>query len=230
MATTLFMLNPTDASISGYDSHTMGTSRGAGLNAYSGDTSASGNHIELITVGSATPKCWIYQVNAVTISGTISFNWWGNELTMADNVGFACRIARYDSSGTFVSDIVANANANHADGVELSLSAALRTWSATPTSTSLSSGDYIVAIPHGDAVGTMGAGQYTFDVGAASAGVDGDSFITFTESVTEFTQEDRPPRFTPYPQLLAHAEAYRPRRKFTFLDGLWRPDRRLVPA
>lgn len=186
MATTLFMYShgsnfgPGGGASSGWK---MDTVRDVGSLSATMNTTASGNHI-LIT---SNPKTWWFQVNAVTISGSISFNWWGLEDAMTTNARLACRIARTDSSGTEISDVVANANANHPDGVELGTASALMTWSATPTSTSFNAGDWIKVEPHADAIGTMAAGTVTLNLGGTTGGVSGDTFITFTETITVFS-------------------------------------------
>lgn len=200
MATTLYLRLESESS-SPITSHTfedqLATTRGGGVSSQTVTTTASGNHIE-------TPSWWIYRVNAVTISGTITFNFWGLESAMTVNAGLACVISRYDGSGNFVSDVVAQGNANHADGVELGTSAAVMAWTATPTSTSFADGDWIVVKPHVDAVGTMGSGAVDFNYGGSTGGSNGDSFVTFTETIEAYTPADRVPRFTPYPQLLPH--------------------------
>jgi hypothetical protein len=51
----------------------------------------------------------------------------------------------------------------------------------------------------------MGAGQTaTLYYAGTSGGASGDSFLTFTQTLTEFSAVERVPRFTSYPQLLAH--------------------------
>jgi hypothetical protein len=161
----------------------MSLSRGSAAGLVSSiSTIASGNHREM-------PKRGVFRVNAVTISGTISLNWWGYESDMSANAGFAVAIDRYDGSGAFVSTVVEQANANHADGVELAVGSpgAARSWTATPTSTTFADGDWIRVIFHADAVGTMG-GSYTvsLDGDGPTEAASGDSYVTFTETITEY--------------------------------------------
>lgn len=161
------------------------TVRGNGVNSITTVTTASGNHIALGSTSTLT--VFAYQVQAVTISGSISVNLWGNESANAVNSQFAVVISRYDNQGALVSDCVAQANANHARGTELTTSSLVQTWTVTtPTSTAFAGGDWLIIKPHTDAIGTMGAGSTAFAYDAASGGVSGDAFITFAETVVAF--------------------------------------------
>ena len=181
----------------------LAPSRGVSKTALTVDTTSGGNHIVFATAGT---KCWAIQIEAVTISGTINFNLWGFESNMANNARMAAVVSRYDSAGTFVSDVVANGNANHFDNIEYVVTTPTAcTWSATPTSTTFAAGDWLVLAVHADAIGTMGAAAAgaSFDYNAAVAS-DGDSSVQFTETIVAFTPPAGLPRVNPYPQLLAH--------------------------
>jgi len=203
MATQLFLRNTTPATEPfAFTVRDFSTTRGAaqvGLGELMGDPAV--DH-ELHTTR------WVYRVNAFTCSGTITFNWWGWEVAMADNRGFAAIVARYDNSGSFISDVVAQANANHADGVELAVGSpgAVRNWTATPTSTAFADGDWIVLEVHFDCVGACGGAgaNEIISIDGPTAAASGDSYVTFTENITEFVAVAAVPRSTPYPQLLAH--------------------------
>lgn len=202
MATTLYLTDDptgtTDLSPPSLGDKHLKTVRGAGVTQESITLSSSGNHI----LGA---NSWQYRVNAVTISGTISINWWGNESAMTANAKFAVRISRYDSAGAFVSDVVADSNAAHGDDVEASTTNSAHTWTITPTSTAFSAGDYIRVMWHADAAGTMGTGSLVLRYAGTSASADGDSFVTFNETIEAYTPAaDRVPYATPYPQLLPH--------------------------
>lgn len=147
-----------------------------------GATSVGLNHIEMLDLNSAI---YMRRIAAVTISGSITFAVCGSESAMTTNICMAVRVVRIDNSGTIVSEVVANGNANHASGVECGTSLARQTWSATPTSTTFADGDWIGVIPHGDAVGTMGTGfaKCQYDGDAASTA---DTNLTFTETITEY--------------------------------------------
>jgi hypothetical protein len=118
---------------------------------------------------------------AVTISGTITFNIWAHESSMNANAGAQVVIERLDNKLAVISTVV-----NSEKGTELGTSSAVQNWTAAATSTAFAKGDRIrVRIAFNDAGGTMASGfTLTATVGAASAGVSGDSFVSFTETLT----------------------------------------------
>ena len=155
-----------------------------------------------VQVGNAKHTWW-YQVNAVTISGAITKNFWMSESNMSANVGAQCIIDRCDSAGTFVSTVE-----NSEKGTELPVTTrAAQNWNTgTVTSTNFADGDYIRVRVYGNDIGTMATG-FTFDLsaGGTTAAADGDSYVTFTETIVAYTPPvARVPKSTPYPQLLAH--------------------------
>jgi len=144
-------------------------------------TTAGGNHIELKQVGTAVIH--LYRINAVTISGTVSFSANANEDAMATNARMGCRVVRIaDGTTTIASDVVDNTNAGHPDDVELGTASADMTWTATPTSTAFSAGDWLGVIFHADNIGTMAVGTVSLNVGA-----NVNTFVTFTEAITAFS-------------------------------------------
>lgn len=183
MATQFFLrTDVTGPTVSGYSfTYLLATTRGAGATNVQFNTTASGNHIEV------SSGVWAMQVDAVTISSTITLNLRVNEVAMSVNAQGACRISQYDSSGTFIADVVANANAKHTFGTEMSTSEAAQNWTATPTSTSFSAGDILVIAPHADAIGTMNSGGANIWTDGPTGGASGDSFVTFTETITAFS-------------------------------------------
>lgn len=120
-------------------------------------------------------------LQAVTISGNITFNLWGLESAIQANTGFDVLVERCDSSGNVISTILRSER-----GTELGTSASANNWSAAPTSTTLSLGDRIkVTVFGNDAGGTMASSRtFTLDYGAGT-GVDGDSYVSFTETIAE---------------------------------------------
>lgn len=168
----------------------LSTARGPGLSSQSVNTVAgptAGVQFYL------TPTSYWFRVNAVTVSGAITKNLWMSESNMSANAGPQVIIDRHDSAGTFVSTV-----ANHERGVELPVATrAAQNWNTgTVTSTSFSDGDWIRLRVYINDVGTMASGHSAdFAMGATSAGVDGDSYITFTETITEYTP---PAGYTPY--------------------------------
>ena len=165
-------------------------------------TTASGNHI----VGgddTAATVIWVFQVAAVTISGTVTINFWGRENAMTTNAQHAVIVSRYNSSGTFVSDVIAQGNANHAKGVELGTADAVQNWTATPTSTTFADGDFIGVFYHADAIGTMAVGTCFFNYDGGTGGTNGDAWVQFTETIVAGSPPSRVPYITPMPPLLA---------------------------
>jgi hypothetical protein len=203
MATQLFLgkLNSNDApDLSAYDDHLLKTARdtvsqSAGTSTVTGPTSG-------VSITNVAPHSWWYRVNAVTISGAITKNVWMSESNMSANVGAQVIIDRCDGSGTFISTVE-----NSEKGTELpATTRAAQNWATgTVTSTTFADGDYIrVRVYGNDGGGTMATG-YTFDLstGGTTAAADGDSYVTFTETITEYVAVARVPYSTPYPQLLA---------------------------
>src|SRR4051812_15114008 len=100
MATTLYFTNGAAANLSSDQDNLMSPTPGASFQSASGSTvtgPTSGVSIALNT--------WWYQVNAVTISGTITKNFWMAENNMSANVGAQVVIDRCDSAGTFISTV-----------------------------------------------------------------------------------------------------------------------------
>lgn len=122
--------------------------------------------------------------SAVTIAGTITPNIWALESNASCNCGLRYEVFKWDhtNGGLYSMGISTN------DGVtEFGTSAAVRTApTLTPASTAFAVGDRIaVAIYNDDANAvTEASGQtWTMDYSAAT-GVDGDSYLSFTETLT----------------------------------------------
>lgn len=138
---------------------------------------------QVTSSGTGVPiSWWSNPLNAVTIAGTVTLNVWMAESDMTANVGAQIIIDRVDGSGAFISTIL-----NTEKGTEIPLTTrAAQNWTAAPTSTALVAGDRLRVRVLGNDVGTMASGSsFNSQTGAASAGVDGDSFVTFTETITE---------------------------------------------
>ena len=120
---------------------------------------------------------------AVTISGTITFNLWALESGMNANVAINALIERVGPTGDVVSTVVKTART-----VEVGTSSTVNNFTATPTSTNFARGDRIRIRIFLDDAGTMATGfTGTFSYNANSAGVDGDSYVTFNETFTVAT-------------------------------------------
>lgn len=102
------------------------------------------------------------------------------------------------------------------------------------TSVVAADGDVIVCEVWRDSTIQAMATAYTntafYDGTVEGSASDNAAYLLFANDVAMFTAPARVPYTNPMPQLLAQARAYERRRRFAFLDGLWRPDRRLVPA
>lgn len=137
-----------------------------------------------VQIGGQRQSWWSNPLNAVTIAGSITVNVWMEESDMSANVGAQCTIEWYDGSGATLKGTVLNTE----KGTELPVTTrAAQNWAATPTSSALAAGDRLRVRIWGNDVGTMGSGfTFTLQTGAASGGADGDSYVTFTETITEF--------------------------------------------
>lgn len=165
---------------------------------------SSGGAVTLGKVVGATPSAtwWgfvSFQVNAFTLSGTVTMNLRMRENAMTDNIGAQCIIQRRDASGGFVSEVL-----NSQKGTEFGTTEAAQNWTATPTSTSFSDGDRICVFGMYNAVGAadIAAVGHLF-VDGPTSGASGDSFITFTETITAFTPAVFVPYRNPMPPLIA---------------------------
>ncbi len=130
---------------------------------------------------------WISQALAadVTIAGTITFNVRMQESVSTTNATAQCVIERIDSQGNLQETVV-----NSEFGTEMTTSEAAQNWTASPTSTVFHRGDRIRArVAANDATAlTMGTGTVTFFFDGLS-GATGDSFLTFTETLTFLTTD-----------------------------------------
>lgn len=115
-----------------------------------------------------------------TISGTITLNLWAFELTMNDNIAINAVIEKMDGATGTLTQIAKTARVT-----EVALtSAAVNNFTVTPTSTACKRGDRLRIRVFADDAGTMAAGgSMSFRYNGA-AGVEGDSFVTFTETLT----------------------------------------------
>lgn len=118
-------------------------------------------------------------LRAITISGTITFNLWALESASQANTGLDVLVEHCDQNGNVLSTIVRSEQ-----GTELGTSATARNWTANPTSTALNEGDRIkITVFGNDAGGNMGSARtFTMNYGAGT-GVNGDSYIQFTETL-----------------------------------------------
>lgn len=183
MATTIYLTNAA-SDISGpvEELEARVAVRGAGLSSGAADTATFAVILTRDTTNDVLVTWYTRPLDAVTISGTLTLNVWMSESNMSANVDAGIRIFRTDNSGTDVSTIVTTYR-----GVEVAVTTrAVNNWTASPTSTTLSAGDRLRFEIHGGDTLAQASG-FTFDGswGATSASVDGDTFVTFAETITE---------------------------------------------
>ncbi|MEK9152565.1 MAG: hypothetical protein AAB692_04310, partial [Patescibacteria group bacterium] len=135
------------------------------------------------TDGGANQTWYTDPLNAVTISGNVTFNIRAKESVAQANATVTAELLRADNAGNILSTI---ASVNTGD-TELTTTDAAKNWTKAPTSTALSAGDRLairVHIDDGNGV-TMGNNRSVkMTIGGASAGAAGDSYVQTTEAVT----------------------------------------------
>lgn len=161
--------------------------RGASVGTGTTDTTVAGFGLPLTRDTTSDIELWWYTppLNAVTISGTLTVNFWMSESNMAANVSAAVGVARCGPTGTFIEGITNETGTG--TGVELPIGTrAAQNWTTSPATVSLAAGDRIRIKMIGDGVVAMAGGQtFNGSFGATSASVDGDSWVQFTETITE---------------------------------------------
>lgn len=170
-------------------SHGLYTTRGVGVSNAGNAASVNGPTAGIEAKDTLSSYEWIsFPLDAdTTISGTITANLWGQETNMSANGAINVHIQRLDSQGAIISTI-----ANSARTTELAFAGvnAVNNFTVTPTSTSMNKGDRIRLRVYFDDAGTMATG-FTFNLGynGTTAAVDGDSYISFTETFGFLTAE-----------------------------------------
>jgi hypothetical protein len=161
----------------------LNTSRGAGSVNSTCTTNASTS--VPMNYSSANVTWFTPPLTGVTVSGTITANIRAYESAVQANAGIRIKIERTDTHGTPLSII---AESTFGSPTELTTSDAAKNWSPTTTSTTLSSGDRIKVTLTCVNAGTMGSGQTVYvTFNGASAAAAGDSYVTFTETITTYT-------------------------------------------
>lgn len=205
MATTIYLTNTaSDVSPSGFENLMADVGvRGDGLSTGTADTSSiSAVVLTRDTTGDVLLQWITAPLDAVTISGTVTVNQWWSESNMNANCNPLVRLFRADSSGATISTI---ANIGLSPTSEFAVTTrAVKNWTLTPTSTNISAGErLIIRIGSSNDIGMANGHTFTGSWGATSGGVDGDTFITFTETITEQAVA-HPAHMSSMPQLLAH--------------------------
>ena len=157
--------------------------------------SGTAGHIITKTAG-GTRTIWVSDPlsSGVTISGTITPNLWGLESAAQCNCGARYEVLRWSmATGGISSSLGVSTN----DGVtEWGTAAAVRTApTLTPTSTAFNTGDRIVIIVYnddGNAVAQASGRTWTLDYDAGT-GVDGDTYLSFTETISFSSDSNNAP-------------------------------------
>lgn len=201
MATTFFLTDTaSDLTTSGdldlvfgvgaYITKKLALTRGSGVTSITNVTATSSGVWG--TWKDATPKTLVYitnPLNAFTMVGTansatLNIRALENNAMANSTVGVSAR--QYSSSGTFINNIYLT----QSSGVELGTTETVMSRTSTPNALSFASGDRIVLEMHWiSATGVTAASGFTvtgFYSGTAS-GASGDSFTSFTETITEKT-------------------------------------------
>lgn len=158
------------------------TTRGASATTRTRNTvTGPTNGIEYPGGGGGTPGEYVSPPldQAVTISGTITLNLWASENNMSANVAINCLIQRLNSQLQVVSTIATTARTT-----EVAVTTpGVNNFTVAPTSTNMQKGDRIRVVVFADDAGTMATGFTTsFVRSGPTAGVSGDSYVTFTET------------------------------------------------
>lgn len=167
--------------------------------------SATTGHIVTKTAG-GTKTIWFSAplASGVTISGTITPNLWGLESAAQCNCGARYQILRWSAA---TGGIVSSLGISTDSGVtEWGTSAAVRSAPPlTPTSTALSAGDRIVMVIYnddGNGVTEASGRTWTLDYDAGT-GVDGDTYLSFTEAISFSADSNNAPPLPSTSRLLS---------------------------
>lgn len=188
-AATKIFLRSTSSDLAGYQEALV--TAGAALTTSITNTTSGGTDIQVTVSAGGATVAWISKplVSGFTLSGSVTCNLWGLESATQANASFRCRLYKY--SGSEGAALVTPQSAS-----ELSTSAAVKNFSATPTSTAFAAGDRIVVkvflencgSTSGCPTGTMGASRtVTMNYNAGTGGANGDTWAQINENVTFYT-------------------------------------------
>lgn len=181
MATTLLLRSTSNFGVGSFLDMTVDRSVSAFVTGVVGTTSG-GTDIQWTATNGGAVIEWVSDTVQVpfTLAGTVTFNIWALESANQANAGGRARLFVRDSGGT---ETLVAGPAD--DGTEFGTSAAVRNWTATPTSTAVNAGDRLVVRYYITGVGTMGSGRTcTLHYDGPTASADGDSWVQLTEDIT----------------------------------------------
>jgi hypothetical protein len=183
VATTLYPTS-TASDLGGAGQKALSASRGLASTSAVTNTTASGTNIQVTDTAGGQVLTWFsVQVQAVTISGTVTVNVRGKESANTANAGAGILIERCDALGNVISAILNDVTVPSTI-TEYSTSDAAKNGTYTPTSTALADGDRIKMTLKVRNAGTMGGSQtVTNTYSGPTAAAAGDTFVTFTETI-----------------------------------------------
>lgn len=160
----------------------QGTGSVAMLKRAAASTLAAAGTVEAsATVGAAL--FWVsLRINAITIAGTVTANIRALESAIAANYGVGCKV--YKISG----NAIAAAFAQGSNLTEIGTAEAASSIALTPTSTVFATGDRIGVLFFFVGVGTSAAAQTARMFWNGAAGASGDTFLSFTETITAYAK------------------------------------------
>ncbi len=187
------------------------------------DDNGSATTTERINESGTRVVWWTPPLSAATVSGTITVNLRAAESNMNANQQIFFDVDWYSGDGaTFKGSLVVDGS----EGAELGTSEAARNFTKTPTSRTLVDGDRLRINVGNLEIGAGATGHTTtlwYD--GPTAATSGDSWIEFTETLTEFTPAAD--RYAGLVRPLAALDAvHRAANWFRRLDGLLVPRRR----
>jgi hypothetical protein len=179
MATT-FYLRADASDISGAGKQLLSLSRGSVSTTAITNTVAAGTNVNVTATAGGTQLFWFTPpLLGVTISGSVTVNGWGLESNLSANTTLGCEVDRVNNAGTFISTIKFSAGA-----AEWGTSTSALNVAGVPTSTTLVNGDRLQVTLFVSNFGTMATGfTATNSYGGPTAAADGDTFVTFTETL-----------------------------------------------
>lgn len=149
-------------------------------------TTVSGTNIQVTDAAAGIGIAWYSEfLQSVTITGTITINLRGLVSLSTVNAGFGFLLERTRPDGTVNATIVAETTVP-AVITALSTTDSAKTGTYTPTSTPIRTGERLKLTVKIRNVGTMAAGTATLSINASTGGGAGDSFITFTETISAY--------------------------------------------
>ena len=133
------------------------------------------------TAGGSVVTWYSRPVDAVTISGNVTFNLWAYVDNTKANAYITAELLLAAPDGTITGQPIA---AVYTGNPKLGTTAALQSWSVTPLLTAVANGQRLAVRLHIGAAGPMRAGYYVYaDINGPTVGADGDAWVQTTEAL-----------------------------------------------